>query len=1086
MEDDDRERERAGRVTTERAGRGTTDRAGEGRGETGGGIGRRDFLHVGLLGVGAASCAGVAPVVGAPRPRPVRPTRGGAACEPLQPADVTAITPDKPETWNEPWVWRPSDWPGQQLDLNVVENQNPGIAVGLGNPGSVLFSYGGDTPGPTIRMRGDETLFVKLRNLLGQDYGQSFVGPFPRRPNVPAGQSNPFEEAAEKKATALGNLREDFCLGEHANGVHAVRVTNLHTHGLHVSPSRNPNGTHSDNVILRVLSQADFRSREQAGAEAACRFLRDPEELYFLRDDEVAGEASYEFRLGDVQRAKRAAENQRRARERLAPLPAQPHPAGTFWYHPHAHGATHNQVASGMAGFLIVEGDIEEAINRVLVEWKDGNPRPDPSIKSGPYDYRERLMFMQRVLNLSQDKDARKQETELQQGMTALVNGGSTPTVIRMRPGAIERWRVLNGSVDGRGYKRIMVVKGQYTVQAVEREVETAQGLKTLTSSQTFEVDEQGHLTNLSGDPGCPFTLSELETLEGRKQDLYQLSIDGVTLVKQENGEVRYYIKDLSRQGTDASGNPTPNPLWSYDPRCEEVLGEEIHDSRPLVSEGADLICRLMNVWRSPENVRNCFVHPNEYYMGPANRTDLFFQAPQLTSDSRTGEVRNPDNSTRTVSYDVYTVFARTALVHADTPQFVAQAKVDNQPPPAPSPEDVILAYVLVEAPSEEEREQEGLRPIPPSVMKGLMGELEKALPPVQEYLLPIDDGELRATVEEAGARSDVREGDYRTRRILYSGWGHPSMPLVSTQSTPSGDPRTAQAFARFIENDPMVDVDGGQERKHENLIYTKWPADGEPEHYVLMPPDIRTMAISFNNARIEEERRNAPHPEDPPYLHPELPRKFDPTDPYRARMLEDTAEEWTLYNLTSALWGDTRTDANPPTPYGGQYVAYPISRAEGQSRYLADRTFQLVSRGIDHPFHVHQNPFWVTSIEIPDETGELVNILDEPRWMDAMWIPRDRGRVVLRMRFPDFVGAYVHHCHILLHEDNGMMHVIEATPFPAESNYSPQQTLDVGANAPRPSREEAYTLNSTFYDPDRDTGQLYPGFEVTPPRLSG
>ncbi len=1061
------------------------DGGGEERIEPRSSMGRRDFLQVGLLGVAAASCTGVGPVVGGDG-GDGEPGRGGGGGGTALESDVPAIKAGDPETWNEPWVWRPSDWPGQQLDLNVVENQNPGIAVGLGNPGSVLFSYGGNTPGPTIRMKGDETLFVKLRNLLGQDFGQTFVGPFPH--DAP---SQSILDAAAAKARALGNYREDFCLGEHTNGVHSIRVTNLHTHGLHVSPSRNPDGTHSDNVILRVLSQADFRRREQIGAEESCRFLRNPEELYFVRDDEVAGEANYEFRLGNVQRRLIEEENKRRHEQGLPPLPPQPHPAGTFWYHPHAHGATHNQVASGMAGFLLVEGDIEEAINRVLVDWNDTEPPPDPSLKTGPYDYRERLMLMQRALNLSVDKDASKASPELSNPnpFNVLVNGGSTPTVIQMRPGAIERWRVLNGSVDGRGYKRFMVVKGQYTVQNVDGNL------------KTFEVNEDGQLTNLAGKPDEPFTLAELKTLEYRKQDLFQLSIDGVTLVKQETGQPpTYFINDLSMQGIkpntsgDSPEDMVDNPLWSYDQRCEAGLRRQLRSRIPRVREGADLMCRLTNVWRTKESVKDCFVRWNEFYMGPANRTDVFFQAPPLSSSSRT--VNNDDGTTTT--YDVYTVFARTVVVHSDTPQFVAQAKVKNEPPPAPSPEDVIIAYVLVQQTAGEE-------PIEAANMRDLMMTLEDALPPVQQYLHPIQPDELQAKAEEAEARSDVQTGDFRTRRILYSGWGHPSMPLASTypltlDSRGSTEYPTAQAFVDFINSDPMVTftVDGQTktERKHENLIYAENPPGAG--FYVAMPPEIRTMAIGFNNARIEEERQKAPHPDTRPFQYPRLPRKFDPTDPYRARMLENTAEEWTLYNLTNTLWGNTTTakktvndpvDANndpfspdfkqPPTQYGSHYVAFPISRQEGQQQFLKDQNFELVSRGIDHPFHVHQNPFWVMSIEIPDETGALVNILDRPRWMDSIWIPRNRGRIVLRMRFPDYVGAYVHHCHILLHEDNGMMHVIEATPFEDQSNYQPEKQLNI---APRPTPQESYTISYAFFDPDEATGQLYPGFEVTPP----
>ena len=37
-------------------------------------------------------------------------------------------------------------------------------------------------------------------------------------------------------------------------------------------------------------------------------------------------------------------------------------------------------------------------------------------------------------------------------------------------------------------------------------------------------------------------------------------------------------------------------------------------------------------------------------------------------------------------------------------------------------------------------------------------------------------------------------------------------------------------------------------------------------------------------------------------------------------------------------------------------------------------------------------------------------------------------GEVVVRTRFREFIGPYVLHCHILAHEDNGMMTVINVT----------------------------------------------------------
>ena len=49
------------------------------------------------------------------------------------------------------------------------------------------------------------------------------------------------------------------------------------------------------------------------------------------------------------------------------------HPAGTYWYHPHRHGGADIQIASGMAGVIVIEGDFDDvpeiaaARDRVMV-----------------------------------------------------------------------------------------------------------------------------------------------------------------------------------------------------------------------------------------------------------------------------------------------------------------------------------------------------------------------------------------------------------------------------------------------------------------------------------------------------------------------------------------------------------------------------------------------------------------------------------------------------------------------------------------------------------------------------------------------
>lgn len=75
------------------------------------------------------------------------------------------------------------------------------------------------------------------------------------------------------------------------------------------------------------------------------------------------------------------------------------------------------------------------------------------------------------------------------------------------------------------------------------------------------------------------------------------------------------------------------------------------------------------------------------------------------------------------------------------------------------------------------------------------------------------------------------------------------------------------------------------------------------------------------------------------------------------------------------------------------------------------------------HPFHVHVNPFEVLSIAgVKQPPGTI---------MDTVWVPKppnpdkpdeDNPGVVIRTRFRTWTGKSVYHCHILPHEDAGMM----------------------------------------------------------------
>ena len=79
----------------------------------------------------------------------------------------------------------------------------------------------------------------------------------------------------------------------------------------------------------------------------------------------------------------------------------------------------------------------------------------------------------------------------------------------------------------------------------------------------------------------------------------------------------------------------------------------------------------------------------------------------------------------------------------------------------------------------------------------------------------------------------------------------------------------------------------------------------------------------------------------------------------------------------------------------------------------------------LNHPFHIHQGVFIVTKINgfpiEPDIKFPNANSANYVSPLDVIMVPA-AGSVTIRFRALDFPGKYVFHCHILEHEDEGMM----------------------------------------------------------------
>ncbi len=139
-----------------------------------------------------------------------------------------------------------------------------------------LRTYNGQLVGPTLRVKPGDVINLALNNKLPTE-----------SPNEIRGQ---FDQ--ENQNAYLDTTPASF------------NTTNMHYHGLHVSPTGN-----SDNVLLDIPPQSGLL---------------------------------YEVKL------------------------PQTHPIGSYWYHAHAHGSTAIQVGSGMAGALVIEDDPEVAPKALL------------------------------------------------------------------------------------------------------------------------------------------------------------------------------------------------------------------------------------------------------------------------------------------------------------------------------------------------------------------------------------------------------------------------------------------------------------------------------------------------------------------------------------------------------------------------------------------------------------------------------------------------------------------------------------------------------------------------------------------------
>jgi L-ascorbate oxidase len=117
-------------------------------------------------------------------------------------------------------------------------------------------------------------------------------------------------------------------------------------------------------------------------------------------------------------------------------------------------------------------------------------------------------------------------------------------------------------------------------------------------------------------------------------------------------------------------------------------------------------------------------------------------------------------------------------------------------------------------------------------------------------------------------------------------------------------------------------------------------------------------------------------------------------------------------------------------------------------------QTWKVVNNtGIPHPFHIHINPFQVLGVYYPNGANDpnaalfaqlntAAQVNNSPIWLDVIPLPTN-GYIYIRQGYEPFrnadgsicqncgpaYGEFVMHCHILGHEERGMMQLIEIVP---------------------------------------------------------
>ena len=311
--------------------------------------------------------------------------------------------------------------------------------------------------------------------------------------------------APPKGMTAHGAAKPEDCTSGSMTGT----STNLHFHGLTIPPT-----CHQDDVLRTMVD---------------------------------AGDPPFEYKFQ---------------------IPAN-QPPGLYWYHPHVHGLTKEQVLGGASAALIVEG-IESMIpevaglpERVLIVRDQNLANPNAAPAGNPASVPPVVLDRDGdVVNTGTGTG--KPAKDLSLNFVPIPYPDYPPAVIRMKPGERQLWRVLNASA-------ITYLNLQVIFNGIAQSV----GIVALDGAPLTENGLGGNgilwLTHLGVPPGGRVEFVVKGPAEGVKASLLTRSVDTGPIG--ENDPARPLATIVaSKDASDSASTLPADPPSRRLPR-EEWLG---------------------------------------------------------------------------------------------------------------------------------------------------------------------------------------------------------------------------------------------------------------------------------------------------------------------------------------------------------------------------------------------------------------------------------------------------------------------------------------------------------------------------------